>query len=365
MAYSLRIRTGWRPPSQHTHTEPLLTSSLFDPNRLIAVNAISLVAALIGNFSLLLHMAERIPFMIAQPITIAGFALASVLLIGLLGKAGGDSFHKPGVADQALSQAFYYAIMAAIIYGIISILMTITVVGAFRGYYPKEFKLTMSQRTLMLQTISFMVYLLAGGAVYGHIEGWNFLDAIYWADFTLLTVGIGDYSPATHLGRGLLFPYAIFGIVILGLVVGSIRSLVLERGKKKMSARMTEKTRERLLNRLKSDEKGKAKINPLQNGERNVHGHTEQQRRKQEFELMREVQERAATERKWTSFFISAGAWFVLWFVGAVVFEQSEQNQKWTYFGSLYFAYTSLLTIGCKSETSLHSSGETPPRCLH
>lgn len=93
--------------------------------------------------------------------------------------------------------------------------MLITVWGASKGHYDKEFQLTMSQRTLMLQTISFLVYLLAGAAVFSHIEGWPFLDAVYWADFTLLTVGIGDFSPSTHTGRGLLFPFAIGGISML------------------------------------------------------------------------------------------------------------------------------------------------------
>ncbi len=88
----------------------------------------------------------------------------------------------------------------------------VTVYGAYRGNYDKDFKLTMSQRTLMLQTISFLVYLMTGAAVYSHIEGWKYLDALYWADFTLLTVGIGDYAPKTHLGRSLLFPFAIGGI---------------------------------------------------------------------------------------------------------------------------------------------------------
>jgi potassium channel subfamily K len=94
----------------------------------------------------------------------------------------------------------------------VATMMLVTVYGAYAGHYDKEFQLTMSQRTLMLQTISFLVYLLLGALVYSHIEGWAYLDAVYWADFTLLTVGIGDYSPATHLGRGLLFPFAIGGI---------------------------------------------------------------------------------------------------------------------------------------------------------
>ena len=58
-----------------------------DPQWLIAVNAVSLVFALIANLSLLLNMAKRVRFEIAQPITILGFWSASVLLIALLSYA--------------------------------------------------------------------------------------------------------------------------------------------------------------------------------------------------------------------------------------------------------------------------------------
>src|SRR3989440_8431335 len=113
--------------------------------------------------------------------------------------------------------------------------MMFTAYGALKGHYSKEFKLTIPQRTLMLQTICFLVYFLLGALVYSKIEGWEFLDAVYWADFTLFTIGIGgDYTPHTHLGRSLLFPFAIGGIVFLGLVVASIRSLVLDRTKKRL-----------------------------------------------------------------------------------------------------------------------------------
>lgn len=322
--------------------------------RLIAVNVVSLVFALIANISLLMNMARRLSFAIAQPITILGFYLASFLLIALIAVAS-NHLHAPGVRDQALTQAYYYAIFAAGIYFIISSLMVITVYGATEGHYPKNFELTMSQRTLMLQTISFMVYMLAGAAVYAHIEQWKFLDAVYWADFTLLTIGIGDYAPSTHLGRGLLFPYAIGGIVILGLVVGSIRSLVLERGKKKMGARMTEKMRERVLKKVATSDKGKLKLDPIEEDQPH---HSERRRREQEFNLMRKVQEMAATERKWMSLLISGGAWFVLWFVGAAVFWKAERKQDWSYFESLYFAYTSLLTIGYGDFRPYSNSGK-------
>jgi hypothetical protein len=45
--------------------------------RLTAINAVSLVFALIANIALLFNMARRLSFEIAQPITIIGWYIAS------------------------------------------------------------------------------------------------------------------------------------------------------------------------------------------------------------------------------------------------------------------------------------------------
>ncbi|KAG4438859.1 hypothetical protein IFR05_005648 [Cadophora sp. M221] len=346
---------------------------LDDPRWLIGINAAQLAVALISNLFLLLNMARRVRFSIAQPVTIVGWYLSSFSLIGLCACVSGPLIIEPK-SNHAFSQAFYYAIFSAGLYFLVASLMLITVWGASQGHYDKEFQLTMSQRTLMLQTISFLVYLLAGAAVFSHIEDWPFLDAVYWADFTLLTVGIGDFSPSTHTGRGLLFPFAIGGIIILGLVIGSIRSLVLERGKVKMGARMVEKERRRIIAKLEKNNKA-AVLKPissdhaLPNGNGNSNStstqpkplsrastktlasqqnfRNERERREREFTIMRLIQARAHTRRLWTSLIISGTVWLALWFAGAAIFHASESHpQSWTYFASLYFAYTSLLTIG-------------------
>jgi potassium channel subfamily K, other eukaryote len=122
-----------------------------------------------ANISLLLNMARRVSFSTAQPVTILGFWTASILLIALIAVAS-HHLRAPGVVNQALTQAYYYAIFAAGLYQLISCLMCITVWGAYQGHYSREFKLTMSQRTLMLQTISFMAYLLVGAAIFSHVE---------------------------------------------------------------------------------------------------------------------------------------------------------------------------------------------------
>lgn len=337
----------------------LLLSMTDRPCRLIAVNAVSLACALVANFSLLLNMARRLKFNIAQPITIGGFALAAILLIALIAVASSSYFRIQPAEAHALSQAFYYAIIAASLYAIISMLMVLTVYGAWKGHYKTEFRLTISQRTLMLQTISFAVYLLLGGLVFSYIENWKFLDGVYWADYTLLTVGLGsDFPPKTHLGRSLLFPFAIGGILMVGLVVGSIRSLVLERGKAKLESRMTEIKREQVLRKM-DPTKRTIRIGMFQKIHFSSEGLSELERREQEFHVMRHIQKSAERNRRYTALGLSVAATCVLWFVGAVVFRASEgTHQGWTYFQALYFSYTSLLTIGYGDYIPRSNSGK-------
>ncbi|KAF1945119.1 potassium channel-like protein [Clathrospora elynae] len=333
-------------------------TKISDPKWLIAVNSISLVFALAANISLLLNMSRRLTFAIAQPITIIGFYLASFLLIALVAVASTSVFRIQPIQEHALSQAYYYGLMAAGIYFIIASLMGFTAVGAYKGHYAKEFRLTPSQRTLMLQTISFMAYLLLGALVFSTVEGWMFLDGVFWADFTLLTVGLGgEFVPKTHSGRALLFPYAIGGLLMVGLVVGSIRSLILEHGKQKMAARFMEVKRQKVLSSIDEDERT-ISIGPFEKIEFSQKGLSETQRREQEFHVMRRVQELSERKRRYTALAISTAAALMLWFLGALVFMFSEKPQGFSYFVSLYFAYTSLLTLGYGDFTVNSNAGK-------
>ena len=317
-----------------------------DPKWLIAINSVSLVFALTANLFLLLNMARRVSFAFAQPITLVGFYTASLLLMALVGVASTSRFRLEPRQEHALSQAYYYAMIASALYFIIASLMLFTIYGAYKGRYPKDFRLSPSQRTLMLQTIGFMFYLLLGALVFAEVEGWNFLDGVFYADFTLLTVGIGgEFVPITHTARSLLFPYAIGGLVIVGLVIGSIRSLVLEHGKQKMAARFTEIKREKILASF-NDKTRTINLGWFSKMEYLKEGLSELQMREQEFRVMRRVQEISERNRRYTSLAISTTAALLLWFLGALVFMFAEKPQGWTYFSSLYFAYTSLLTVG-------------------
>jgi potassium channel subfamily K, other eukaryote len=262
------------------------------------------------------------------------------------------------------SQAFYYGIWAAILYFIDASLMTATFWGASRGFYGKQFTLSLSQRTLMLQTVAFLLYLLLGARVFAKVEGWNYLDSVYWADATLFTIGFGDFAPQTTVGRCLLIPYVLLGIVSVGLVIDSIRSLILARGKRQFTIRMDEKRRRKVVRAMirKQEDEFLQPIRgaPTVSCSPSSTIPTEFERRRAEFALMRKIQDQASSRGRWMVMASSAVSWVVLWLVGAVIFQRSENPyQGWSYFDAFYFCFVAWTTVGYGDLTPISNAGRS------
>ncbi|KAL1900771.1 hypothetical protein Cpir12675_000785 [Ceratocystis pirilliformis] len=383
----LALSRPWRqhrPPGTSIDGAPFIG----DPVWLIAVNAVQLGMALTSNVFLLLNMARRVRFVVAQPVTIVGWFASSFCLVGLSATASGpllDATDYP--ADEIMwSQAFYYGIFAALLYFLVAALMCITVHGAATNNYPKDFNLTTSQRTLMLQSILILLYLLLGALMFSQLEDWSYLDGVYWATVTLFTIGFGDFIPTRSVSRGLLIPYALVGIISVGLVIGSIRSLVLERGQSRIDSRVLEKKRRRMLRTLLKNGQDEI-LKPITESELGLYptdspvttnaepalakeapapGHvlstapiTELQRRKAEFDLMRSIQEQASAQHRWMGMATSFSLWLILWLVGAKIFQETEHaSQNWTYFDGFYFTFVTLTTLGYGDRTPKSNAGK-------
>lgn len=54
-----------------------------------------------------------------------------------------------------------------------------------------------------------------GSTVYHYLEGWSWVDSIYFSVVTLTTVGYGDFSPQTDGGKFFTIFYIIIGIGII------------------------------------------------------------------------------------------------------------------------------------------------------
>ncbi|KAL1746868.1 hypothetical protein HDZ31DRAFT_80905 [Schizophyllum fasciatum] len=299
-----------------------------DPHWVLAPNIVSLVLAVAANMFLLMNFGHRLRYTIAQPLTVALWYLSFVLLLVPLALSKHMLLYPRDT--HAFSQSYYYAIISSSVYFIISTVLLANLLGAlvFKAYPPSFGSLTISQRTLMLQTTAYVFYLALGAGVFSTIEGWSFVDGVYWADYTLLTCGLGtDFPLYATLSRALLIPYAVIGITMIGLVIGSVRALVLERGATAMVRRRLEKERKKWVEGLGSA----ADVRAWE---------------RREFEEMRRIQRRADWLRRYMALATSTFAFAVLWLIGALVFWYSEDPQHWTYFNALYFAYTTLLTVG-------------------
>ena len=387
---------------------PLEGTSFPDPRWCYYLNVASLVVGFVGNFFLLCNFTQRIRYIIALPATIILWYVATGILIGIT--VSMEAYVPPHRPQQTYSQGFWYAVIAACMYMLCSMLLMVNMLGYFLGHYPQHFALTDSQRTLILQTMLFFVWLAGGGAIFSAVEekfgdgtmNWSYCNALYFCDVTILTVGFGDLYVTSNVGRGLLFPYSVGGIIMLGLVVASISTFASEIGSEKIIRKHVERTRVRTIGRTVTtslelehrrvfddshrptisgpfapvdrartttikiaDDTEKPKdaddkhTHPPLKGLRKVASlmsSPPRQRKpklillreeKDRFDAMRTIQMNTKKFKNWYALGLSITAFSLLWAVGAVVFWQCEKEvQGMTYFKALYFCYVSLLTIG-------------------
>lgn len=66
------------------------------------------------------------------------------------------------------------------------------------------------------------ILLLLGTLFYRVVEGWGWVDALYFTVITLTTVGYGDFSPATTLGKLFTIVYLLLGLGLLASFISII-----------------------------------------------------------------------------------------------------------------------------------------------
>ncbi|KAI9796018.1 MAG: Potassium channel, partial [Candelina submexicana] len=335
----------------------------------------------------------------------------------LIGITAAMNNHIPPIRPhQTYSQGFWHAVIAAVLYLFCSMILMINMLGYFLGHYHQHFALTDDQRNLILQTMMFFIWLAGGGGVFSRVSGFTFVDALYFCDVTILTVGFGDITANNDAGRGLVFPYSVGGIIILGLVISSISRFSREIGHDKIIKKHLNRRRvmtvgrsvttslefrqrtviqdtprpevskvspaDRTIAYADDEHEHSVRANQI-NGcsERPVrHSGSEKSRggvikrvrsrarkpkiyllreEKDRFDCMRRIQAGTAKYRRWYALTLSIIAFGLLWCVGAVVFWQVEhREQDLSYFESLYFCYVSLLTIGYGDKSPKSNAGK-------
>jgi len=71
--------------------------------------------------------------------------------------------------------------------------------------------------------------LMVGTMFYRIVEGWGWINSLYFSVITLSTVGYGDYAPQTGVGKLFTIFYLFVGIGLLLAFINVIAKLKLER----------------------------------------------------------------------------------------------------------------------------------------
>ncbi|KAL8918314.1 MAG: hypothetical protein Q9172_005473 [Xanthocarpia lactea] len=398
-----------------------LSIGIPDPEWCVPLNAASLVCGFLGNIFLLLNFTKRVRYIVALPATIILWYLATGI--------------RP---EQTYSQGFWHAVIAAVLYLLLSMVLMVNMLGYFLGHYPQHFELSDDQRNLILQTMMFFIWLAGGAGVFARLEpDMHYVDALYFCDVsknhtshgrhlsdafgtqvTILTVGFGEFHPTNDVSRGVVFPYSVGGIIILGLMVSSIRTFAQEISHDNIVKKHAQKRRVQTLDQSVTSafelEQGRRhskavshrqmrassknperpypaespRNNQLKSGLKMVRrvGSRKQkllllQEEKDRFDAMRSIQKSTLTFKKYSALSMSVIASDSISLGidiiervslclkrplrSPVVVERASKayieyrSQGLTYFQALYFCYISLLTIGY-GDISPSSNGGKP-----
>lgn len=96
------------------------------------------------------------------------------------------------------------------------------------------------QRNALLLVLAFVfVYVTVCALVMFNVEPdmfGNFIDALYWAVISLLTIGYGDLTPTTELGRIVTMASSLVGVAVIALPSGIITAGILDELRERRAA---------------------------------------------------------------------------------------------------------------------------------
>lgn len=74
----------------------------------------------------------------------------------------------------------------------------------------------MKLKNQLLTTIFiFILILFLGSCIFHNLEGWSYLDSLYFTVVTSTTIGYGDFVPKTDAGKIFTMFYCFFGIAMV------------------------------------------------------------------------------------------------------------------------------------------------------
>lgn len=109
--------------------------------------------------------------------------------------------------------------------------------------------------------VIFFIVILLGTFAYHFVEGWNYLDSLYFVVITATTIGYGDIVPQTDLGKIFTMFFSFFGIIVVFYAVSIITGNVFRKyfGRKVGQLKKEIKKQEELKEDLEDKKENKKK----------------------------------------------------------------------------------------------------------
>ncbi|KAF8752163.1 Voltage-gated potassium channel [Rhizoctonia solani] len=77
--------------------------------------------------------------------------------------------------------------------------------------------------------IGFLIFWLAGAAIFGAVESWSYGDGLYFCYVFFLSIGYGDFAPISPAGRVIFIVYSIIAVPIMASFAVQAVQNILER----------------------------------------------------------------------------------------------------------------------------------------
>ncbi|WP_027107642.1 potassium channel family protein [Lacticigenium naphthae] len=103
-------------------------------------------------------------------------------------------------------------------------ILRLTKIAAITGKASKHLKKFLKTNGFIYMIYTASTVLLIGASIYSITENTNFSDSLWWAFVTATTVGYGDISPSTTIGRITAVILMLTGIGLFGTLTSTITS---------------------------------------------------------------------------------------------------------------------------------------------
>lgn len=200
-----------------------------DPFWCYLVNSISIVFALVSNIFLLLNYRKKIRYTYCQVISISGWAIACVILTALI-IAYHIWFYKFHYDDNfIIGEGFWFAIITVTLHFINFLMLLLNELGFLLKKYKPVFNIDQVQETLIIQTTAMGVWLIVGASIFTRFLDLGLGDSLYYCIVSVVTIGNQDAVSITNVAAQTLTAiWIVFGLVMFGLIVTSIRKMLIE-----------------------------------------------------------------------------------------------------------------------------------------